>query len=123
MTMTIEQAIETAAPAKTTADILEHAALIIEERGWTQDQYGIENPETGDFTQQGPHCAVGAIATAYGDHLRYMGSAAEDALKEYLSGENPELDYADGIEVWNDSPNRTEAEVVAALRGAAKAAR
>lgn len=88
---------------KAPADILRHAALILEETGWCQ----------GMFTApDGRHCMVGALMAANDystvDLNRPTTSPihkAEVAL--YKAG------YGIG---WNDRTGRTEAEVIAALR-------
>lgn len=96
------------------AEILERAAQILEERGWTQGRYGADSI---DIITAGPHCAIGAIATAYGDSDKYLRSEAELVLAEFLG-----LEYGD-VEPWNDEEGRTAGEVIAALRAAAEANR
>ena len=91
---------------KTARDVLRHAALIIEERGWVQRV--LSNAE-------GQVCALGAIYTAatgeaYGAPDRYCDEAAE-ALSEHVGAD---------IEDWNDAQGRTAEQVIAALREAAR---
>jgi len=94
-----------AAPAKTVRDVLLHAALLIEERGWCQGLY--EAPD-------GRLCAIGALSVASGgDADIYVGGAADEALARIVC-----TAY---IPHWNDATGRTAAEVIAALRAAAEA--
>ena len=84
------------------ADVLDAAADIIIESGWTQ----------GAFEDNGCFCLDGAIMRAKGVY---------DTLLE--------LDYVrratgwPSAIMWNDAPGRTEDEVVAKLREAAALAR
>lgn len=94
-------------PVKTTADVLRGAARLLEEFGWCQLEW--ESP-----TRR--MCASGAInMAASGDANVYsrLGDAAKDEVRRYL-------DYP--MLAWNDTPGRTAAEVIAALRAAADAA-
>lgn len=107
-----------------TADVLDRAADIIERNGWWRKSYY-------DFGAVGSKpkcelacCARGAINLAANgrtpDRLSNLGEDALHALERYLgiSGEHP-----DSVADWNDEPGRTVEEVIAALRGAAKAER
>jgi hypothetical protein len=96
---------------KTPADVLRHAALVIEERGWTQ----------GDFSsgEAGPYCAMGAIAVALeGDPVpTVLRNPAYSALTRYLGlGQNFGRAFT-----WNDDDGRTAEEVTSTLRSAADA--
>lgn len=99
------------ARTKTVADVLRHAALLIEERGWKQDDLG---------DQTGPYCAWGGIAVASGalDLRMDMRSNAieEEALRFF------QMYLGESVPGFNDAPGRTAAEVTAALRAAADAA-
>lgn len=80
--------------------ILADARNIIEMFGWTQHRYGVGTA---------PHCATGAIY----DAPWITTGACADAVSV--------LGYAvhcDGVTAWNDHPDRTKADVVAALREA-----
>jgi hypothetical protein len=117
--MTVETAIPVEAPSreKTTADVLRHAARIIEERGWCRGELQ---------DNQGAVCAMGAVHLAvagkeYGAEILSSGwrlqGDAENAIKHYLG-----LSADDNVEDWNDKTPHTAAEVIAALRAAADAA-
>lgn len=100
-----------------TAAILDEAANVIEWNGWTQGFYydaSVDLPPA-----ECPVCPIGAIGLAMGATNpktdRAFGSPAEIALERYLG-------IAAVID-WNDDPDRTAAEVIAALRGAARAER
>lgn len=99
-----------------TADILDRAADVIERNGWYQDFYfdlGTDLPPT-----ECPVCLLGAISIAMGNRspkTEVFGSPAEIAMERYLG--------VVAVADWNDDANRTVAEVLAALRGAAQAER
>lgn len=113
--------IETPLPAKTTADVLRHAALLIEERGWCRADR--QSPD-------GQLCIVGAIELAQFGSVHELGDIdgvpseqidpfalpGAMAVEKYLGLE------ARGTWGWNDAPGRTAAEVIAALRAAADSA-
>ena len=110
MTLTqVEIAVETQVPVeRTDADILLNAARIIEEFGWCQ----------GTWTDGAGHlCLEGAVRVALGD--RPNSTKFTDAFTfvrvlgrvERVVGTRPAR--------WNDTPGRTQAQVVAALRAAA----
>lgn len=102
-----------------TADILDRAADLIEERGWHQGWY---------VNDCGQLCIRGAMLVAVGieppqkdmpwpDHSGEANASwqeATDEMDEYLD---------DLAERWNDAPERTKEEVVSTLRAAAQAAR
>jgi hypothetical protein len=88
---------------KTTRDVLLHAALLIEERGWNQ----------GSYQQDGRLCLLGAINLAQtGRHDKWNDMEATLAVRGVLPTSCGD---------WNDAPGRTAAEVIAALRAAADA--
>lgn len=86
---------------KTTADVLRHAALLIEERGWAQ----------GDYEVDGRLCLLGSLNVATDGHSWSTAMLANEACFFMIRG-------GIGAE-WNDEPGRTAAEVTAALRTAA----
>jgi len=95
------------------AEVLERAADLIEPVGaWTQDMYRVPGKDC--------FCAVGAVGMVLGKGKWIGGRAAEDFVdaNSKLFG----MDASD-LEEWNDTPGRTQAEVVAALRQAAALAR
>ena len=100
----------------TIADVLERAADLIGRNGWTQDAFG----EPG-----GCHCVRGAIAEIAGIDPRESRHDAETVLAEHILGHPiPRLSCAGSVLVrWNDTPGRTQSEVVAKLREAAAKAR
>jgi hypothetical protein len=111
--VTVETAIPVEAPSreKTTADVLRHAARIIEERGWCRGELQ---------DNQGAVCAWGAIDTALAGGVRYEVHDEERLALQAL-GASLGISWSD-VPFWNDHPHRTAAEVIAALRDAADAA-
>lgn len=106
----------------TNADVLDRAADLIERNGWWQNFYydlGTDLPK-----RECAVCARGAINLAANgrtpDRLSDVGQNALSALERYLgiSGDHPH-----SVADWNDAPERTAKEVIAALRGAAAAER
>jgi len=96
---------------KTVADILTAAANLIEPEGaWLQGAY------TQDLRC---FCTLGALAHVSGKGATAVGvTPPAKALANHL---NPEDSSADRVITrWNDAPERTQAEVVAALRAAAE---
>jgi hypothetical protein len=114
--------------AQAAAD-LRAAAEVLRRDGWTQGAY---------HTLAGCHCAEGALALTVGQHVYDEGlpdapvtyldvnwwavntesawlrrDAAEDALRHHVGPD---------IVEWNDTPDRTADEVIAALEAAADAA-
>ena len=110
--------------ATTVADILEKAAELIEPEGaWLQEAYaanarGIRATDDGHAWPAEPNCfcVLGAIHWAAKDDT--PGGHVEEA---YLRA----LEFPNGYNVveWNDTPSRTQVEVVAKLREAAAKAR
>lgn len=98
--------------SKEIADILNKAADLIEPEGaWTQGRWTAD-----DYSCR---CAEGAIAAAANISPLNIGShPAAIALAKVLGLPNA---HQGGIALWNDDLSRTQAEVVAALRAAAKA--
>ena len=104
-----------------TADILDKAADLIEQRGWAQGYF---------VDHRGGLCARGAIYAACGmepdpdPHVRIVewpGWNPADPAWDALCQLDTAVD--DFAEMWNDAPERTKEEVVSALRAAAQAAR
>jgi len=102
--------------------VLERAARIIEEYGWTQwcfarDDEGREL--SWDDERATSFCALGALNKAISDgpEFEFTDVGSGRGLWERLAaaaGTYPEL-----ISVWNDQPGRRKEQVVAALREAA----
>lgn len=100
-----------------TADILDEAANVIERNGHCKGFYydlSVDLPPA-----ECPVCPLGAINLAMGNPNpktdRVFGSPAEVAMERYLD--------AASVADWNDDPDRTAEQVIAALRGAARAER
>jgi len=93
------------------ADVFARAADLIEPEGaWIQ----------GSFCggQEGCFCLVGAVGHVIGNG-RWPGSYEAEG---YVSSHWPfEGECAEDVEEWNDTPGRTQAEVVARLREASLA--
>jgi hypothetical protein len=105
------------------ADVLERAAARVE-RGWTRGHYA-RDARGRRASPRGrvavAWCAEGAIAAEYG--MPSAEGPAYDAflaLSKLLRSVSP---GAKSVYDWNDAPGRTQAEVVAALREAARRAR
>lgn len=91
----------------TTYEILRKAADVIRERGWHQGDY--EGPGGGV-------CAEGAINVVCNGTPNESGETAHKARVVLASFLN------NIINSWNDAPDRTVDEVIAALEEAAKRA-
>lgn len=101
--------------------VLRFAAEILEPPGaWAQGYYGFDaNGDRADWADpQGAVClcVVGALRRAAGGKLD-IADAAEDVLIRVLPP--PPGPHESPAVYWNDTPGRTQAEVVAALRKAA----
>ena len=96
--------------ALTVADVLNRAADLIEPEGaWMQDNY-TRNLQS--------FCPLGAIAHVAGVGCTHASQhPASFALSRYLDPSDPSPGRV--VARWNDAPERTQAEVVAALRQAA----
>lgn len=109
---------------RATPDVLERAADLIEPEGaWIQGGFGLN--EEGVVTQSLHEladdstcfCAMGAVSHVAGGPHKFDWAMIEPLV--VVAG----LEAATSVTTWNDAPERTQSEVVAALRGAAKAAR
>lgn len=115
--MTIEtRPIEVPAREKTVADVLRHAALVIEERGWSHGQLRSDD---------GSVCVWGGIRTAvFGDDEGNGFMEDKPAIRVLAEslGFPTTLHHGLGHVVeWNDAPGRIAEQVTAALRAAADA--
>lgn len=90
--------------------VLEGAIYLLEEHGWTQDQFR---------SQTGCYCLVGALAAAAGSEdgvpsklsqYRYTNwlNPTYNAIKEHLDGES--------LIRWNDIEQRSSEEVIELLK-------
>lgn len=115
------------------ADVLDRAADLIEPEGaWTQgesarDAKGAPLPK-GSEPGAVCWCVLGAIGKVVGHPANILFGKAQKALGSVLPDDITPMYDADGDELpveasWNDSPFRTQAEVVAKLREAASLAR
>lgn len=90
---------------------LRRAAGIIRERGWCQ---GVQEDDKRRL------CVMGALHTAvHGSHFKIgypLVSAARAQLEQFIQI-NPQDDAVD----WNNHVERTKAQVIEALEGAARA--
>lgn len=84
------------------ADVLNRAADLIERDGWVQGRFRGPN---------GEHCATDAVVCAC-EFSMVVYNDAVDVLLEAIRRQN--------LPRWNDEPGRTQAEVVAKLRAAAR---
>lgn len=98
----------------TVAQILNRATVLIERDGtWIKGEYR-KRRDVGDG-EATCYCALGAVLQAGGGvHRDENDDPACRALADSLG-----LSAAHLVARWNDAPERTQAEVVAALRAAA----
>lgn len=99
--------------------VLEGAAGYVERyglhKGWLRQTDG-----RGNYIEDGPVCANGAIGLAVTGDIIQVGSLAfeaADVLAAHLG-----LEGGDGwraVAIWNDAPERTAEDVITALRAAA----
>ncbi len=88
------------------SDTVEKAADLLRERGWTQHTFE---------DSQGRLCVVGALHHASSGAYNALASETYNAIAKCLGrGDLP---------LWNDAPERTQAEVEDKLMEAAKALR
>ena len=102
----------------TVSELLDDAADLIERTGWTQKTSARDADGTPCALNQGvAFCVIGAINWAdwVADRDWDIGYHALDALEAVIGRRR--------IAAWNDAPDRTQGEVVAALRTAAQATR
>lgn len=104
------------------AEILDRAADLIARNGWWQGFYydlGTDLPR-----RECALCTRGAInLAANGRAPDRLSDAAEDALRALERHLDISGEYPHSVADWNDNPERTVEQVVAALRGAAAAER
>lgn len=96
-------------------DVLLRAAGLVQ-RGWSRGAFA----RFADGTTADPHardaeawCALGALRRASGKGVSIY-DAADFLWRQIQDGQ-----CIRGVAEWNDAPERTQAEVVAALRSAA----
>ena len=100
----------------TTVEVLRKAKQAVIELGWQQGQY--RKTET-----EGPCCALGACLVAVGAKLRrgYSGideySADPETMEAFVRARRLLEKAVGGVVVWkwNDTPGRTQDEVLAAF--------
>jgi hypothetical protein len=105
-----------------TSDVLNEAADLIQQRGWTQGIFG-----WGDIDPNSGLCLEGGIAAASGigmihdtstlDTPSIKACPAYKAVAAYLDMGGPFCRGA--LWTWNDAVDRTAAEVIEVLRAAA----
>lgn len=105
----------------TPREVLLKAAVLVE-RGWcrgemARDARGNKVSPISDAAVC--WCALGAAKSA-ADGRIHPYTHARDALHAHLFSQPDSGDGPDPVTVWNDAPDRTQAEVVAALRAAAE---
>ncbi|MGN6063805.1 DUF6197 family protein [Brevundimonas diminuta] len=108
---------------KSPAEVLEAAADLLEQPGaWTQDEFArdsVGRVVCPTSTLATCWCVRGAIAAVNEDEDDHTANNRNWKAAARLLGFHDAMD----IELWNDAPERTQAEVVAALREAARQAR
>lgn len=103
---------------KTVSEILSAAADLIEPEGaWTQGHYarGVSGRPVVTVQRAICFCALGAINVAAGLKPNEDSREAQRVLESILPWPD--------VPIWNDDPERTQADVLAALRKAAALAR
>lgn len=103
--------------APSPADILTAAAQLVE-LGWTQGRYFLLPDEDSDAPTA--FCAVGAVEQAA---FNLIGWAMDPRKNVALGHLRATVPLSVSIAIWNDDAGRTQAEVVQALRKAAREAR
>jgi hypothetical protein len=81
--------------------VLQQAADYLEQHGWIQGGHG---------NHGGPRCVEGAILSVLGNHLYVSTAEAVHRLRLEVHTPLP-------LVRWNDQRGRSQAEVIAALRG------
>lgn len=106
-----------------TSTVLDFAADVIERRGWAGKKEAEEHDDPNSYDpwglEGGPVCIEGAIIAVLGRgefQTTYSVTKCDayKAVHQYL-----DLFPGSRLFNWNDRPERTQEEVVAALRGAA----
>lgn len=87
------------------SEMLERAALLLEEFGWCQGRAGSR--------EEGELCLVAAIATFP------EGFTSGELVRRFAAAGIPNTPCGLELAAWNDVPGRTRSEVVAKLREAA----
>lgn len=101
-----------------TATVLRGAADVIRRNGWHQDSY-YDSGYPDLPKNECPVCARGAIniaANGLPDLTSDVTDAADDAMHQYLGIDGQ---FPHSLADWNDAPERTADEVIAALEAAA----
>lgn len=96
----------------TPAEQLELTALVIERYGWAQGKYR---------SRSGRRCILGAQAVLY--RLGYGDESSVTRAADHLQAVLTARGIRQPYHQWNDAPGRTQGEVLALLREAAKEAR
>jgi hypothetical protein len=115
--------IEVRKPAEVTVevtrrDVLHRAADLLEEFGWTTGNEGMPSMQ---LKPRAPYCLLGSVAQARADFGGHVASGGYfDSARDFF-GRSVRIDAVHEIVLWNDTPGRTKAEVVARLREAADA--
>ena len=106
------QTLPTIAP-KTTADVLRHAALVLEERGWVQGK--LADADTGAV------CALGALNVAVtGAALGTKGEDSDFAAVERAALMAELFTNGQPLTTWNDNFAHAREDVTALFRKAAE---
>jgi hypothetical protein len=104
--------------AHTARRVLLKAADLIEQRGWAQGRF--EDADGRLCIHGAIHVAVSGLAVRNDRDRDSLSTAAWHQFREYLLVEGVERELVRlGFMFWNDSPKRTQKEVVQALREAA----
>lgn len=107
-----------ALPPTKPSEILSAAADLIEPEGrWTQNRFAA----SADGEMRSPQEGEASCWCAWGALLRVAADPSDDAV--YDASDIAEAVIGGNLVMFNDAPDRTQAEVVSALRQAAEKAR
>lgn len=109
--------------AVTPRAILLRAAALLEPPGrWVQNEWGIDADGEGTFSPRDAvcYCASMALVVAARGHGQRALRGAQRALAALVVVADDGVSDEVNIQLWNDAEERSQAEVVAALRQAAE---
>lgn len=106
-----------------TSEVLDRAADMIQERGWTYGPSGWEghgDPEqTGLCLEGGIAAAVGISLDSEADQHALVSCPAYEAVWNYLETDTTWECFHDRLYDWNDTADRSAEDVIAVLRATA----
>ncbi|MEU0939869.1 hypothetical protein [Embleya sp. NPDC005971] len=107
------------------ADVFRRAAEVIRRNGWTQETLSAADPVRGDVPAECAVCADGALRLVITGAPEGQSPVAHEAERAFIAlvqmSGDPRQIPMDVIATWNDAPERTADEVIAAFETAAVA--